>query len=283
VTTFRQEGTGHQLRNDVVSEGSRFEAIDTLKISAGRDLYSGGSIIKAGGDANVAAGRDVIIASQAEQDDFAYQRRRISGTEQTILQHASSVEVGGNLTVDARRDMAVIGSSVSAEKNLIAKAGESLTLAAAANEEHDYSKGKKGDTKTTQQRDSVTQQGAELKAGGDLIAIAGTNLTLVASKMSAGNNAYVHASDELNMLAAQDSNYSLYDMNKKGSFGAKKTQRDEVTDVKNIGSEIKTGGNLTVVSGGDQRYQAAKLESGKDITLDSGRSITLSGKLHLLQ
>ena len=64
---------------------------------------------------------------------------------------------------------------------------------------------------------------------------------MVASKISAGNEAYVHADNELQMLAAQDSHYSLYDMSKKGSWGSKKTQRDEVTDVKNVGSEIKTG------------------------------------------
>jgi filamentous hemagglutinin len=63
-------------------------------------------------------------------------------------------------------------------------------------------------------------------------------------------------------------------LKKKGSWGSKKTQRDEVTDVKNIGSEIKTGGDLSLVSGGDQLYQGAKLNSGGDLTLDSGGSIT---------
>ncbi|EIK72490.1 adhesin/hemagglutinin, HecA family [Pseudomonas synxantha BG33R] len=233
-----------------------------------------GSNLKAGGNASVTAGRDVLIASQTEQDDYAYQRRRISGTEQTILQHASAVDVGGNLAIDARRDIAVVASTVSAAKDLSVKAGENLTLAAAANEEHDYSKGKKGGTKTTTQLDNVTQQSAELKAGGDLIAVAGTDLTLVASKISAGNEAYVHADNELQMLAAQDSHYSLYDMSKKGSWGSKKTQRDEVTDVKNVGSEVKTGGDLTLESGGDQKYQAAKLESGGDIAIVSGGAVT---------
>jgi filamentous hemagglutinin len=93
----------------------------------------------------------------------------------------------------------------------------------------------------------------------------------------------VHANNELNLLAAQDSNYSLYDMNKKGGWGSKKTQRDEVTDVKNIGSEIKTGGNLTLVSGGNQLYQGAKLDSGKDLTLDSGGSITFEAVKDLHQ
>ncbi|MGP0127669.1 hemagglutinin repeat-containing protein, partial [Pseudomonas bubulae] len=198
--------------------------------------------------------RDVVIASQTEEDSYDYQRRRSSGTKQTIEQHASAVDIGGDLSIDARRDIAVIASSVSAVKDLSVKAGESLTLAAAANEHHDYAKEKKG--KTTLQSDQVTQQSAELNAGGDLIAVAGTDLTLIASKISAGNEAYLHADNELSLLAAQDSNYSLYDTKKKGGWGSKKTKRDEVTDVKNVGSEIKTGGDLTLNSGGDQLYQA---------------------------
>ncbi|WP_272902575.1 filamentous hemagglutinin N-terminal domain-containing protein [Pseudomonas sp. ADAK18] len=283
VTTFKREGEQFQLRDDVVSDASRFEATDTLKLSAGRDVLSVGSHLKAGGNASVTAGRDVVIASQTEEDSAAYQRRRVTSTEQTLLQHGSSVEVGGNLAIDARRDIAVVASTVSAAKDLSVRAGENLTLAAAANEEHDYSKGKKGKTKTTTQLDTVTQQSAELKAGGDLIAIAGTDLTLVASKISAGNEAYVHADNELNLLAAQDSNYSLYDMSKKGGWGSKKTQRDEVTDVKNIGSEIKTGGDLTLESGGDQKYQAAKLESGGDIAIVSGGAVTFEAVKDLRQ
>ncbi|AIG04098.1 hemagglutinin [Pseudomonas fluorescens] len=283
VTTFKREGEKFQLRDDVVSDASRFEATDTLKLSSGRDVLNLGSHLKAGGNASVTAGRDVVIASQTEEDSAAYQRRRVKSTEQTLLQHGSSVDVGGNLAIDARRDIAVVASTVSAAKDLSAKAGESLTLAAAANEEHDYSKGKKGGTKTTTQLDTVTQQSAELKAGGDLIAIAGTDLTLVASKISAGNEAYVHAENELNMLAAQDSSYSLYDMSKKGNWGSKKTQRDEVTDVKNIGSEIKTGGDLTLESGGDQKYQAAKLDSGGDIAIVSGGAVTFEAVKDLRQ
>ncbi|MFH7422830.1 filamentous hemagglutinin family protein, partial [Pseudomonas syringae pv. tagetis] len=70
---------------------------------------------------------------------------------------------------------------------------------------------------------------------------------------------------------------SLYDMKKKASFGAKKTKRDEVTDVKNIRSENTSGGDLLLSSGGDQKYQAANLESGKDQTIESGGAETIEG------
>jgi filamentous hemagglutinin len=72
-------------------------------------------------------------------------------------------------------------------------------------------------------------------------------------------------------------------LKKSGGWGSKETQRDEVTNVKNIGSEIKTGGDLTLVSGGGQRYQGAKLNSGNDLTLDSGGSITFEAVKDLHQ
>ena len=55
---------------------------------------------------------------------------------------------------------------------------------------------------------------------------------MISSRITAGDEAYLVAGDNLDILAAQDSDYSLYDKQKKGSFGAKKTRRDEVTDVK---------------------------------------------------
>lgn len=105
----------------------------------------------------------------------------------------------------------------------------------------------------------------------------------MASKVEAANEAYLYAGKDLNVLAAEDSDYLLYNMKKKGSFGAKKTQRDEVTDVCNIGSEIKAGGDITLQSEGSQTYQAAKLASGKDLTLDSGGDITFEAVKDLHQ
>ncbi|CAD5202509.1 Putative large exoprotein involved in heme utilization or adhesion of ShlA/HecA/FhaA family [Pseudomonas sp. FEN] len=45
---------------------------------------------------------------------------------------------------------------------------------------------------------------------------------------------------------------------------------DEVTQITNVGSEIKAGGDIGLISGSDQRYQVAKLDSNKDLTLQSG-------------
>ncbi|SEI65731.1 DUF637 domain-containing protein [Pseudomonas sp. NFR16] len=133
------------------------------------------------------------------------------------------------------------------------------------------------------QEDYVHQVSTEINAGGSVAVSAGQNLAVISSRITAGDEAYLVAGDELDILAAQDSDYSLYDKKSKGSFGRNKTKRDEVTHVTNIGSEITSGGNMMLVSGGDQHYQVARLESGKDLTVDSGGAITFEGVKDLHQ
>jgi filamentous hemagglutinin len=106
---------------------------------------------------------------------------------------------------------------------------------------------------------------------------------VVSSRVTAGDEAYLAAGDKLEILALEDSDYSLYDKKKKGSFGKLQTKRDEVTKTTHIGSEISAGGDLTLKSKGDQLYQVAELESGKNIILDSGGSITFEGVKDLHQ
>ncbi len=91
------------------------------------------------------------------------------------------------------------------------------------------------------------------------------------------------AGDKLELLAANDSNYYLYDKKSKGSFGSKKTRRDEITDVTAVGSQISSGGDLTLLSGGDQTYQGAKLESGNDLAIVSGGAVTFDAVKDLHQ
>ena len=136
---------------------------------------------------------------------------------------------------------------------------------------------KDGKKRVHEQDDHTVQKAAEFIAGGDVKTSSGRDTTLVASKISAGNEAYVYAGNDLSLLAAQNKDHTLYDMKEKGGFGNLKLQRDEVTQVTHVGSEIKTGGNLSLVSLGDQHYQVAKLDSGKDILLDSGGAITFEG------
>ncbi|WP_165670249.1 DUF637 domain-containing protein [Metapseudomonas otitidis] len=53
--------------------------------------------------------------------------------------------------------------------------------------------------------------------------------------------------------------------------------------MRNVGTQVTSGGNLTLASEGDQLYQRARLESGGNLTLDSGGAITFEAVKELHQ
>lgn len=270
-------GVGHQQW--VISfadSAARIEALGDLSLVAGRDVANLGGVLDSRGDLSISAGRDVSIASV---QDVQHHSRGDYFLDERVTQLGADVRAGRDLEISAGRDLAIIGSEVQAGRDLGMQAGQDITLASAANESHFYSRTKK----VIREQEHVQQQATQITAGGSLDIIAGEDLNLVSSRLDAGDEAYLVAGDELNLLAAQDYDYSLYQKKKKGSFGRKSFQRDEETRVTHVGSEITTGGDLTLASGGDQTYQVARLESGEDLSLSSGGAITFEGVKDLEQ
>jgi len=267
VTTHESASGYRSERTDFADNAARIEAANDLTVKAGQDINIAGGVMQSGRDMDLNAGRDLNVSS-AQVTNSVFRDSKHNSSD--ITQLGASISAGRDLSADAGRDINVSASQIDAKRDIAMAAVDNLTISSAADEEHSLSKSKK----LTVQEDHVSQVMSGVTAGGNVKLDAGKDLAVISSRITAGDEAYLVAGDKLELLAAKDSDYSLYDMKKKGSFGAKKTKRDEVTDVKYIGSEISTGGNLTLASGGDQRYQVAKLESGKDITLDSGGSIT---------
>ncbi|MDA7087042.1 filamentous hemagglutinin N-terminal domain-containing protein [Pseudomonas sp. SA3-5] len=280
VTQHEGAARSRHYIQDIADSAARIEAANSLSFSAGRDVANIGGVLDSGGDIDIDAGRDVIIASAQERllDEYGRKNRNSRTT-----QYAAEVSSGRDVEIIASRDFTAIDGRIDAYNDITVGAGRDMTLASAANEEHFYSKTKRGSKKVTRQEDHVHQQATEVSANGDVMLSANNNMVLSASRVTAGGEAYLVAGEQMALLAAEDLDYSLYDMKKKGSWGSKKTQRDEITKITNVGSEITTGGDLTLLSGGDQTYQRARLESGEDLTLASGGSITFEGVKDLEQ
>jgi len=275
VTALDSRYSSTTLHRDYVDSAARIEAANDLTISAGRDALNAGGVMKSGGDTYIDATRDINVLAVEERNSGEQSRFR----SETITQQSASIEAGRDLTLKSGRDIAVVASDITAKRDVSMTAAEDLLLSSDADENHSYSRVRK----TTRQKDNVAQVAATVEAGGDVSLKAGGDMALVSSRITAQDEAYLVAAGKVELLAAQNSDYSLYDMKKKGGWGSKKTQRDEVTHVTNIGTQISTGGDLTVLSGGDQRYQVAKLESAQDINLSSGGAIAFEGVKDLHQ
>ncbi|WP_294738397.1 hemagglutinin repeat-containing protein [uncultured Pseudomonas sp.] len=261
---------GFSKQTDYIDSAARIEAANDLSLGAGRDVTSKGGVLESGNDTTIVAGRDVNLIS-AQQHDTMNGGKRNRAEE--ITQSGSDVEVGRDLKVSAGRDFTAIASDIEAKRDISMSAGGDLYLAAGADEQHSYSK----TSSTKRQEDHVSQVGTTVSAGRDVTLIAGKDLALIASRISAGDEAYLVAGNNIGLLSAEDRDYSLYDMKRGGGFGSGKSQRDELTKVSNVGSEIKSGGDLTIKSVSDQKFQVARLDSGEDLTIVSGGAVSFEG------
>ncbi|WP_423811818.1 DUF637 domain-containing protein, partial [Pseudomonas aeruginosa] len=276
VTQHQSSYRGTGTTEAFADSAARIEAAQKLTVSAGRDVANIGGVIDSKGDLALQGGRDVLVSAAVAERGWTA-GSQVYQTQTT--QMGAEVVAGRDISVSAGRDISVAGSRIDARRDVTFEAGRDVGLVAAANEEHAYGKTKK----VTFQDDKITQQATRVDAGGDLAINAGQDLRLVASQASAGDEAYLVAGDKLELLAANDSSYYLYDKKSKGSFGSKKTRRDEITDVTAVGSQISSGGDLTLLSGGDQTYQGAKLESGNDLAIVSGGAVTFDAVKDLHQ
>ena len=78
-----------------------------------------------------------------------YLARRVTGNVTSVTQHGSDVQVGGNLELNAGRDLSAVASRIDAARDIAMSAGRDVVLASAANEEHSDAKYKGGKRKGT--------------------------------------------------------------------------------------------------------------------------------------
>ncbi|HJR32479.1 MAG TPA: hemagglutinin repeat-containing protein [Pseudomonas sp.] len=266
--TTHESGSGYRNeRTDFVDNAARIEAGNSLTLNAGRDINNVGGVLKSGADTTITAGRDVNLTSAEQVVSGERGRHR----DQTITQYGSDIDAGRDLKVNAGRDITAIASQIDAKRDVSMSAVGDLTLASAADEQHSYSKSKK----VTAQEDHVSQVSTSVTAGGNVVLSAGKDLGLIASRVSAGDEAYLVAGTNLVLQSAEDSDYSFYSKTKKSSSG-KKFRLDETSSVTNVASSVTSGGNSALTAGNDLLIKGSNVTSEKgSVGLRAGNDVEI--------
>ncbi|MDH1179669.1 hemagglutinin repeat-containing protein [Achromobacter mucicolens] len=282
---------------------------DTVALMAGRDLSVQGSNVVGDNDVLLAANRDITIAAATESyKDYQYEKVTKSGlgggggfnigySKQARTDwmkgesggfSASTVgSVGGNVTIDAGRDVGVFASNVLAQDGDISIAGRNVAIVAGVGEarQHEYHEFKQsgitigvagGMLGAAQQIHGTLQQAGEAKSG-----------RLAAVKV--GQAAYqavqadrmMDAADAPNAKAAQKEAASAQIQISVGSSkSVSETKRSQETA---FGSSIMAGGNVSIVALGEKGVAGSGNLSiiGSDVT---GKNVLLAATndLHLL-
>ncbi|PHN57068.1 hypothetical protein AO268_24130, partial [Pseudomonas sp. ICMP 8385] len=268
VTSHQSSSGTRTERSDFVDNAARIEAVNNLSMQAGRDINSVGGVLRSGADTTIKAGRDVNLIAAEQRDASAVTNTTRSNS---VTQYGNVIEAGRDFRVQAGRDISAIASQIDAKRDVAMAATGDLTLASGANEQHATVNSKK----VKSQEDHVQQVSTTLKAGGDVALSAGQDLALIASRVTAGDEAYLVSGKNLELKSAEDQDYSFYSKTKKSSSG-KKFRLDETDSTTNIGSLVTSGGNSTLVagenlllagSGVNAEKGTAKLVAGEDVQI----------------
>jgi filamentous hemagglutinin len=284
ITQEARSGRNFSQLTSVVDKAAGFEASNNLSLSAGRDIQNIGGSLKAGGNADLSAGQDLIIASAEAENGQMRKDKRHFWSSASTTQYGSDVQVGGDLAAEAGRDLAVIASKVKAGGDVDLLAERDVMIGAAANQsssEYRYNRGSK--KKINQENTTVRQQMAEIEAGGDLLVIADNDLTLSASKLKAGDEAYLYAGSNLSLLTEANQDYSFYSKStkKSGSFGrsSKKSVLSESESITSVGSSV-TANSAVLTAGKDLRVIGSSVEaSAGDVSLSAANDILIGHAL----
>ncbi|BAO59516.1 HecA family adhesin/hemagglutinin [Pseudomonas protegens Cab57] len=270
LTSHQSSNGSYAQQRDFVDNAARVEAANSLVISAGRDINNNGGVLKSGADTSLKVGRDVNLSAveQVVSND-----RGVRYNDLSVTQNGSSLQAGRDLAISAGRDITAIASQIEAKRDVAMTATENLSLVSAANEQHAYSKTKK----VTSQEDHGQQVSTTLVAGGNVALKAGEDLQLTASRVTAGDEAYLYAGGDVNLSAAQNSDYSYYRKTKTSSSGlssSQKTRIDSSSSTTQQGSSV-SGDTVVIRAGQDIGATASDIVSTHSTSLVAGRNVEI--------
>jgi filamentous hemagglutinin len=267
----------------------------TLAASAGRDVRLAGAIVaNTGTDSKtlLKARRDISISTVKEEE---HQERATSPrnfhSQSSSREVGSQIVGGGDVSLDAGRDIHIRGSAIDAEGDLAVKSREGdvriETGRATAAVDSASETRKKGflSSKTTTQRDSQREDmaiGSTL--GGRNIVVSGQDVTVSGSEVIADKNTAIVAKRNLSIEADRnthsDSSYqgtAQSGLMGSGGFGFTIGSRSQSTDTRSgrttaarstVGS---IGGNTTLIAG--NQYT----QIGSDVVASDG-DVTIAAK-----
>ncbi|WP_374627698.1 hemagglutinin repeat-containing protein, partial [Pandoraea sp.] len=267
----------------------------TVDVVASRDVRNIGGEI-AGKRVHVAAGRDVVVASQIHGADWV--RGTQSGTTTTV-ESIGRIGAQDAVVITAGRDLSVTGAAIDAGGNAELSAGRDISLGAAALS-RDFGGGPSENRNHTQVTEHVT---STVNTGGNATFVAGRDVSTSGTGIEAGKRVVVAAARNVEIGAVTDhitdsgrvdsdgyaTSVESYEETVRGSrihadggIGIAAGQAEAVAQIlgeRGVSAYVTDGGTTT----GDVKILGAYLNAGAadDVPTDASTASAEAGKADL--
>jgi len=204
-----------------IGKTASIESTGSLALDAAKDITNKGANVTAGGDAALKAGGnvtfDTIENKTTDTTHSSYNTAFTSGssttTTTTINQVKSGLTSGGNLTIDAGKDITLAGTDAKAAGNAALTAGGDLNIVARENSKTSHTESQAsglgmnnslyGSTEVTTDSTSGRNVGSTLQVGGNADLTAKNDVTVQGSNVDVKGNGQINATN-VNVLAGRN-------------------------------------------------------------------------------
>nr|WP_225920141.1 hemagglutinin repeat-containing protein [Pseudomonas vanderleydeniana] len=256
-----------------------------VSVVAGRDLSVVASQIDAKRDATMSATGDLTLESAANASTYSGWNKKYRGDENHSQQVSTQVTAGGNVTLNAGKDLGLVSSQVSAQKEAYLSAGANLTLQTATNEDYSFysktSKSSSGKKSQLDEESRSTNVASAVSGASKATLVAGNDLLVKGSKVVSGEGAVkLTAGNDVQIVAATDASSSQHDRSQSksswlGLKASKVSDHMAAAQTKASGSLI-SGDTVDVVAKRDATVTGSALASMQDLTVQAGRDLTIN-------
>ncbi|MEL5515614.1 DUF637 domain-containing protein [Serratia bockelmannii] len=220
-----------QYFNNLLQVGP-MNATGSVSLNSGGYLALRGVNINAGKDVTLLAGHNADLNYRALDGNYGH-----PFVSSRTPELGSKIHAGGNLLINAARDLGTQGGTLSANGNITLLAGQNLWLSNVA-----YSAIDAANDNNKDDRHAVTS----INAGKNLTAAANNQLLTYGARLISGGNMTLTSGGDMRFEAVQNHTY------REGGNEFTETHSQQ-------GTELNAGGMMTVIAGGSLLFQATKL------------------------
>ncbi|SDQ71138.1 filamentous hemagglutinin [Pseudomonas grimontii] len=268
----------------IAQQGSVVDAGRDLHVIAGRDISAIASQVEAKRDVNLIATRDLNAIAAANEQHSTGNTKKVKSIEDHVQQVSSVIKAGGDATLSAGQNLQLVASQVNAGNEAYLVSGKNLELKAAQDQDYSfYSKTKKtsqGKKFRLDETDVVNNVGSLVSAGTNSTVVAGADLLLAGSAVTAEKGAtQLVAGQDVNILAVSNADSARHERKEsKSSWGGLKSSKvqDKVDEKRTtaMGSMV-SGETVTVAAKRDATVTGSSLVSTGDLAVQAGRDLTI--------
>ncbi|WP_353193401.1 hemagglutinin repeat-containing protein [Pandoraea pnomenusa] len=182
-------------KSTAIESLGHIDARDAVVITAGRDLSVTGAAIDAGGNVDLAAGRDVSLGTIASDREFGGGTSGSHSRTQVTEQVSSAIRSGGDTSLMAGRDASTAGANVDAGKRVVIAAARDVEIGAAINTVTDTARVNGDGYAATVDSYEESVRGSRIQAKGDIGIAAGQVEAIGRLLDKRGVTAYVTSGD----------------------------------------------------------------------------------------